>query len=295
MNNKHNYFSIANKLFWILILLISLFALLKLNPGIFKDNDIAREIFIQDSLSKISEIDTIVKIDTTKNEDYLSQKWEWKSFDNKKYILNFKVKKSDYQTSIRNREKSIYNSDFLYMEMYNNDNIYLKDMINGYKQLIKENQLDYYEALNMIATSIQSISYTWVMLGNDCGVLSFKDFGIIPPENCRVSKSPFGCCNNVIPFAVYSPLEFAVQRTGDCDTRSLFAFTILKKLGYDVAVMVSESVTHSVLGVKVDNIPSDGRRGNVGSANNYYLWELTSYGCQLGQRMEGNDWRIALN
>jgi hypothetical protein len=94
---------------------------------------------------------------------------------------------------------------------------------------------------------------------------------------------------------VYSPVEFAVQQTADCDTRSLFAYTILKRLGFDVAIMSSREEWHSVLGVSVPNVPGDGKRGNIGNARNYFLWELTSYGHALGQYIDGSDWKIALN
>lgn len=305
MSNQQNYFSIGNKLFWGLILLLVLFALLKLNPGIFKGDNIARDIIVADSLSKINWNEVIVLEDSiTINKDstviprdeYLTRVWKWESFNGKNYELNFKVKKNDYQTSINNRNTSNSQEGELYREMFNTDNVALINMIAGYKKLISENGLDYYDGLNMIITSIQSIHYTYVLINNpSCGLFDGGSGKWMPPENCTVSVSPCGCCDNVLPWAVFSPVEFATNRTGDCDTRSLFAYTVLKKMGYDVAVMVSNSQAHSVLGLLVPNVPSDGKRGNIGLASNYFLWELTTYGPQLGQRIDGNDWRIALN
>ena len=54
MENKGNYFSKANKLFWGLIIIIIIFSILKFNPGIFKSEDLAKEIIRNDSLSKIN-------------------------------------------------------------------------------------------------------------------------------------------------------------------------------------------------------------------------------------------------
>jgi hypothetical protein len=226
--------------------------------------------------------------------EYLDKVWKWKDFNGTGYILNFRIKKNDYLFSRQQRINSENYSGELYSEMYLNDNKLLDDMINSYKNIIQNKGLSPYDSMEMIVTSIQSISYTYVLTSEPkCGDLESNQQ--IPRENCAVSSDPCGCCENVIPFAVYTPVEFAVQRTADCDTRSLFAYTILKRLGFDVAVMVSRNEVHSVLGVSVPNIPGDGRRGNVGIAKKYFLWELTAYGPVLGQNIDGNDWEVALN
>ena len=36
---------------------------------------------------------------------------------------------------------------------------------------------------------------------------------------------------------------------GDCDTKSIYLFAILKKLGYDVAILVSDFYQHAILGI----------------------------------------------
>jgi hypothetical protein len=300
MENKEKYFSIANRLFWVLIIIIIVFSILKFNPGIFKTEDLAKDIIKNDSLSKIDWEEKVIDVDsssidvdsTVKKIEYLDKVWKWKDFNGTGYILNFRIKKNDYLFSKQQRINSGKYLGELYYEMYVNDNKLLDDMINSYKNIIRSKGLSTYESMEMIVTSIQSIPYTYVLTsGPQCGDVDGAER--LPSENCAVSSDPCGCCENVIPFAVYTPVEFAVQRTADCDTRSLFAYTILKKLGFDVAVMVNS--THSVLGVSVPNIPGDGKRGNVGIAKKYFLWELTAYGPVLGQNIDGNDWEVALN
>jgi hypothetical protein len=310
MENKGTYFSKANKLFWGLIIVIIIFSILNFNPGIFKTEDLAKDIIRNDSLSKIDWEDRIVDIDSSeikidtsnvlkdssglKKIEYINRTWKWKSFDGQNYTLNFRVKKSDYRLSQNNRNKSNSSEGDLYSEMYNTDNNALSDMVSGYKRIIKDERLNYTQSMEMIVTSIQSIPYSWVLISNPkCGEIFGKE--LIPKQNCSVSVNPCGCCDNVVPYGVYSPVEFAVQKTADCDTRALFAYTILKKIGFDVAVMTSESVQHSVLGVYLANAPGT-KTGNIGIARNYYLWELTSYGWTLGDdRMDGYDWKVALN
>jgi hypothetical protein len=60
--------------------------------------------------------------------------------------------------------------------------------------------------------------------------------------------------------------------------------------------MVSENEGHSVLGVRIPGqSPGDGRRGNIGEARSYFLWELTAENMVLGETIKGNDWEIAIN
>lgn len=302
MNIKNSYFSRANRLFWGFILIIIILSIFKLNFGVFVTKDLAIEIVRTDSLSKINWEEEIVYIDSSYIEgdsaeniiEYLEKSWEWEDFNGTAYVLKFKVKKNDYLFSRSQRINSKNYSGALYAEMYRTDIRFLDDMINSYKSIIQDKGLGPYETLEMIVTSIQSIPYTYVLTSEpNCGETFRKQD--IPNENCTVSTNPCGCCENVIPFAVYSPVEFAVQKTADCDTRSLFAYTILKRLGFDVAIMSSREEWHSVLGVSVPNVPGDGKRGNIGNARNYFLWELTSYGHALGQYIDGSDWKIALN
>ena len=305
MENKGTYFSKANKLFWGLIIVLVIFSILNFNTGLFKTDDLAKDIIRNDSLSKIdwddddSEIDTTaipidtsgISKDTSQNKkiEYINKTWRWMSFNGKNYTLSFRIKKSDYQLSQNNREKSNSSEGELYSEMFTTDNRALSDMINGYNTIIKNDRLDYLQSMEMIVTSIQSIPYVYVS-NADCPK---REFGINFISDCKPHENPNGCCGYVIPYAVYSPVEFAVQETADCDTRALFAYTILKRMGFDVAVMVN--ATHSVLGVYSPKMESDGKTGNIGAAKRYYLWELTVYGPRLGEKIDGYDWSIALN
>ena len=159
------------------------------------------------------------------------------------------------------------------------------------KKYMKGNNLDYMNALEYVCSSIQDIPYT-LILNETNGCPCEQDFGSFS-ANCKVQSDGRGCCDDVMPFGVYSPFEFVYKETGDCDTRALLAFTILKEMWFDVAVMVSENMGHSVLGVA--NI---GRAGDSFGTNlygkKYYLWELTNNSWRFGYGVEGNDWKAAL-
>jgi hypothetical protein len=304
MKNKNNYFSNASKLFWGIIITLLFFLILKLNPSVFVSKDLAKEMIIYDSISKIDwdNSDIIIdstklvkKNDTVKKLEQLSSNWNWVDFKGKEHKIRFNFP-SDALILAENNRKQF--SD--YSPLYNFDKILLKDLIDKMKDEIKQEKLSYLEGIEYVCSSIQYIPYTLVL--NSSGIeyppKSGKylkcpcqtSFGFFK-DNCRSIGN--GCCNNVDPFGVYSPFEFAYKKTGDCDTRALLAYTILKEMGYDVAVMVSATKSHSVLGVHIPN------KVNLPSGKNifgkkYILWELTSREWRIGFPVEGNDWYTAL-
>ncbi len=304
MENKNNYFSNASRLFWGIIFALIIFLTLKLNHSLFITKDLAKEMIIYDSISKIDWdngdiiIDStklVKKNDTAKKLEQLSSNWNWIDFKGKEHKIRFNFPSNALVMAENNRKQF---SD--YSPLYNFDKILLKDLIDKMKNEIKQTNLSYFEGVEYVCSSIQYIPYTLVL--NSSGIeyppKSGKylkcpcqtSFGFFK-DNCRSIGN--GCCNNVDPFGVYSPFEFAYKKTGDCDTRALLAYTILKEMGYDVAVMISEAKWHSVLGIYMPNkVNLSSGRNNFGKR--YILWELTNPHWRLGSPVEGNDWVTAL-
>ena len=91
-------------------------------------------------------------------------------------------------------------------------------------------------------------------------------YNIIVQESCSLAQirndsvnemilRGYECEGNVYA-GVYSPLEFVKKMKGDCDSRTLFIYTVLKKFNYDVVILNSDLYAHSIIGL---NIPSSGR------------------------------------
>jgi hypothetical protein len=302
MENKGNYFSRANKLFWGLIIVIIIFSIFNFNSGIFKSDDLAKDIIRNDSLSKINWDDKIVENDTTaipidtsglskdtsqiKKIEYIYRTWKWKSFDGKNYTLNFRIIKSDYYNAINCRETSDRGLE-IWSRMYQNDKLGLKEMVNGYRKIIKDNNLNGMAAINMVVTSVQSIPYVLIS-DEECPTSSF---GMEFTNDCKPRvNSPSGCCGYILPFGVYSPIEYAVNGSGDCDTKSLFACTILKELNlgyYDVAMLTGdvEAGAHAMVGVNIMNPPYNDHYVTDIRRNKYYAWEATCENNELGMRV----------
>lgn len=293
MNKQRRYFSNGQKLFWILLLVLVVFSFLHLADKMFKSDGIAEAIVKLEKPEEQIAIDTSSvnpKRDTLalKNDSILYT-WQWVDFDGNNNNIKFYLHKDDLSKAQRNRSGA-FKSFLIYSTLFNHDKKLLNNLISKMKQNIKQKKLSYFEAAEYVCSSIQFIPYTLVLADFKCPCrLSFGDFS----GNCKVQDDGRGCCNGVFPFGVYSPIEFTCLKTGDCDTRSLLAYTFLKEMGFDVAVMVSEKEGHSVLGLSLPDA------GNYSYGVNNYgkkfaLWELTSKEWRFGIPVDGNDWIAAL-
>ena len=177
--------------------------------------------------------------------------------------------------------------------MHTNDTVGLKNLFDAFTDLKVRRKLNKGRLLEAVVTFIQSIPYTYILPpGRFCGT------GTLPDEFCGPREKPAGCCNDVIPWGVLSPLEFVVTEAGDCDTRTLLGLTILKHFGYDVAILNSDKMAHSMLGVYVPFIPGNGHYGtDYYGRKKYYLWETTAKGFHLGDNFEfySDDWIVEYN
>ena len=286
MRQKKHFFDISNLFFWIILGVILFLLLPYFKNGIYDDKKVEEWISLLEK-KKEQEIveDTIARVGTFHN-------WNWIDFYHKSRKIRFSHNKDAYSTCETNREKIEIGDIKIYEKLYNHDKLILADFIMQFKVQIKKRNMDYFQSLNFVCSSIQFIPYTLIRADENCPCTEdFYDY----VDKCESLKDGNGCCENVLPFAVYAPFEFVIKKTGDCDTRALLAFTILKELGFDVAVMVSESKRHSVLGIAIP--PHRSGRIDYGKNNygkKYYLWELTSQDWRFGHGVLGNDWKTAL-
>jgi hypothetical protein len=296
MSNRFSYFNTASRIFWILFGLILIFCLFRFDKLFFNQDGIVERILPKKDETVIPDTIPPISSDTGDLKTFV---WEWATpqtswkLKGKEFKIVFQISEEAISASEKNHNAPLSRNENFYEKLYLHDASIIHPMVDRYKELAIKNKLNYIETLEMVVSSIQSIPYTWILLENpSCGQ---KYRGqVIPPKNCLVNPEPNGCCDGV-KYGVYSPVEFAVKKTGDCDTRTLFAFTILKKMGFDIAIMGSSSEWHSVLGVNILGYePGNGHRGNIGEAKNYFLWELTTYGPYLGVSYGGNDWEISL-
>jgi hypothetical protein len=285
MSQEKKYFNISQMVFWVLIILLIILSIVKSDLGLFNEQQLSRRYLLDDSLNQIALQEEQEREEAEKEEEnqepnsVIKRTWKWESFDGKTYTLVFTIPKKAYESAKQTRLKSPPNEG-CWRNMFRHDREGLKDMVEGYRNIIQEQKLDYRTAMQMVVSSAQNFDYTYITNEQEPCRNIRDGNGQKPTEDCKPKPYPYGCCDNVAPWAVYSPLEYAVNGAGDCDTKSLFAMTILKYLnmGFDAEMLMGdvELGRHAMLGVCVPNPPHRNLSvRDMRSGKRYYAWECT--------------------
>jgi hypothetical protein len=220
--------------------------------------------------------------------DIISNYHYWNDSFKTNYSGNFRVKIRDYQSSKSYRD-NIYAESWrdLYGKISKND-FYKLEMVYSTLNDINIDQTYYkYMLANLIVSFVQSIPYSLVSQST-CSKLYLSD------NSFREMIDNGTECDGDVFAGIYTPTEFIGKFKGDCDTRTLFLYTIFKKFGYDVIILNSDVYGHSILGL---NILSTGRYKSY-LGKRYYTWETTSEGWMLGDLPPDvsnmSNWYVAL-
>jgi len=233
----------------------------------------------QDASSTITETKTSYNDKNKKNDFLISHNIKWKSLNNDTFNITLSVLLSDLKKSeIKHNSMGIElrkESDFsdIYNEMYVYDSSKFDRVFKAYDSLIVMNKLDKKSAAEMIVSSIQAVPYSSV-LESSCD-----------NENKSTRYTFYNNTNNCIGFEKYgvrSPVEFLKDLKGDCDTRALFLYTVLKRFNYDVAILTSSEYKHALIAINLnEQNPVEGKNILINNKK-YFLWETTSYGWKPG-------------
>jgi hypothetical protein len=256
----------------------------------------------------LNQFDTtrIVQIDTSglqKNDkNIISVNWKWEDFENKNQSIQFSFLKRDLDKAFNYRvkyDRMFFMPSKLYADFVNISMPVLDSMTIAFKKGITNNKFtDDIQVLNYVVSAIQFPEYTKITHKDECPC---NDMGRDWVNDCKPRKDGRGCCNNVVPFAVYTPTEFIYYKTGDCDTKSLIAYAILKKLGYDAAVIVGDANRGPHAMLAIANIrPVIFSRYVKQNSKIYFPWEVTS---RVNEFVLGNvgmwdtwdNWSVVLN
>lgn len=222
----------------------------------------------------------------------------WKDYDNYPYAITLTVSaRAIREATMRhnNAEIPMYGNSLapVYRQMEFNDAGGLNRVFAAFDSLRRARRLGEKEFANMLVSCIQSVPY-YLVLDQSCSADYSNDEFI----TAYLSACTRECCIGDTRFGVRSPLEFLADLKGDCDTRALLIFTLLKKFNYNVALLTSDYYRHAMVAVSFDNGEKiNGLSMNINNRN-YYPWETTAAGFQAGQVPEANrnlsNWKIAL-
>tara|TARA_B110000977_G_C10887143_1_gene419888 strand:- start:6 stop:818 length:813 start_codon:yes stop_codon:yes gene_type:complete len=212
----------------------------------------------------------------------------WKDNNSRYYSGNVSVKRNDVINSKNKKKKmnSISWGDF-YKKIIDNDKDKLNTIYELFDQILKTKVLSRNEFADVIVTFVQNIPYN-ILTTESCSnaYLNSKTLK-------ELIDSGIDCDGNVFG-GIYTPTEFIKNFKGDCDTRTVFLYTILNRYGYDTKILNSDIYRHSIIGV---NLPSRGRyKTHLGKR--YYTWETTNINWQLGDLPPSTNrmafWHVAL-
>lgn len=271
----------------VLIVLFGLqFAMKFLLNSLLPDNDKKVTFTTEEKISEtkiIEDNDTLIL--------YTSHR-DWRDNYGNNFKGDLSVRKKDY-----NRLKNHINSyqpnseehfwRNLYEYIASTDTPSLDLIIEAFVELNKEKKLNQMEFAEMVVSCIQDIPYSFVFQ-KDC-----------PTENYSINTKHIleecpECCIGNIKYGVQNPVSFIKNLKGDCDTRTVIIYSILKHFNYDVAIVNSTFYRHSIIGI---NLPSSGLH-KIYNGKKYTLWETTAKYFEPGYLSPGFDdvtyWNVIL-
>ena len=199
-------------------------------------------------------------------------KANWRDYDFNYYNGTVKVREDDLYKSILNKYGIFANTwgDF-YRGLYLFDRYKLDLTYPMLDRIWNNNNFTRRGFLNVIMSFVQGMEYN-ILYHEDCRSAYNND------QSVREMMYEGTECDGDVYGEIYTPLEFIANFKGDCDSRTVFLYTILKRYNYDVVILNSDVYGHSILGV---NIPSSGRY-KFYNGKRYYVWETTAFGWRLG-------------
>ncbi len=288
---KHLVKIVGTLISWVIMLLVLgfLFAWFstKEDSSETEATEVPEEIIVENDSLKFQDDEEITAADTVLL-DSLSMKLiyntlHWSDYSGQQYSFEYYIDSSDFQKARYNRSHFTgYSWYYIYQNLYQNDKDLLKNIYQKYDSLRSgSNALEF---ARIVVSSIQEVPYTWIL-----------------PESCfdannqqEINKSGYACLGNIKKYGIQSPLEFMANQKGDCDTKSLIIYSILKHFNYDVCILISEAYEHALLGI---NIPASGKY-KMHQGKKYYTWETTVKGMDIGQispqQSNMNLWEVAM-
>ncbi|MFB9844003.1 DUF2304 domain-containing protein [Mucilaginibacter ginsenosidivorans] len=207
-----------------------------------------------------------------KGDEWVVHHRAWSDLDGNNYEGDVRVLRSVYEQAgaEHRRLAGLSGLPEVYRSMALSDEGRLDGVYALFDSLQLVNHLDSTRFAGMLVSFVQDIPYSSVTDGS------------CPERGGSVSSGPAGepyNCIGQVPYGVQSPVEFMGNFQGDCDTRTLFLFTLFDHYHYRVAILGSESFRHSLLGLE---LPLPGSAKMAGNER-YVLWETTSRGFRAGQ------------
>lgn len=235
-----------------------------------------------DSSDSISTERTAVIDSSQTNDTLITHRLHWSDYDSNAYDISLTVSASAVRRAAvlhADMNEAAYAQEGIanvYAAMLHFDDDAVYKLAKVFDSLASSRQLTRNEQAKMVVSCIQSIPYSLVV--DRACTDKYADNYI----QQYLGQCDGDCCKGYAKFGVQSPVEFVADLKGDCDTRVLFLYAMLGKLGYKTALLTSSHYKHALLAVSLDKSAEPGEGTVHIDENTYYLWETTSRGFRPG-------------
>lgn len=241
------------------------------------------------------------RISAAKTEIITSDKEiQWYDFGNHEYLVHYQTDHRSFFRSYQQQADLKYSlgqylsaSDYFprfYNELIRMDEDKIMKVAKIFSDSAIKKKMDPLQAAEMIITFIQEIPYYLVHEGSCNRAIAEGDSFLIQYHQQGKPCLPY------VAGGIQSPYGFLHNLKGDCDTRSLLAHSILRRLNIASSVWVSETFGHSILGVAVP--AGNGIFKEINGIRHYGV-ELTTKGYRLGmvypEHANAENWNIAIH
>jgi len=164
----------------------------------------------------------------------------------------------------------------VYKMMLDYDSSQLHYLYETFDSIKAANALGEIAFSQLLVSAVQSQPY-YLVLDKGCNDNYTDDFTRNYLANCKTD-----CCIGNELFGVRSPVEFLSDLKGDCDTRSLLLYQLLKHYNYNVALLTSNYYKHAMIAVNFTETGDHEGLGVTIGDKKYYMWETTNHGLNYG-------------
>ncbi len=215
-----------------------------------------------DSAKQSEAVDDFEEYDTAQTVHKHKRSWlEYNS--NTNYSVQYAVNSSEETAAFNERDAFIVDhwetdEEFwqkVYLDLYEQNKGRLT-FIQDSLQFIRDSlQLEREDFARLVVSFVQDIPYNYIL-----------------PDSCT-GHDDFPCVPYV-KYGILSPIEFLNTLQGDCDTRTVLLFTLLRNFGYEPVILNSTEYLHSMLAL---DIPTTGDYLDY-KGKRYAFWETTNVG-----------------
>jgi len=244
-------------LFKTLGILFCIYCIMSLVIGLMNSANLELPPMVGANCREYSLTDTLAYSEIQKIHHRTWKKYEYDSTFCLSYVLSSKA--VEPSTEFRNK-LSTYERTYegywrnIYYALYTEDQQAISFLQDSLRNISTRNNLTRNELARLIVSFVQDIPYSYVV-----------------QEACGVRDRP---CRGNEKFGILSPVEFLYSLSGDCDTRSVLLYSVLKHFGFSPLIVISNEYRHAMIAIDIpaagDHILHKGRK--------FYFWETTSTG-----------------